>query len=374
MPDGWIGYDPQRIADLHTRVRAAVDDLAGLHSVDPAAAGALADAGLARLHLEVGWLPLLDRIATNQAMIAPIDSMSVDELLQFLRDDDRGRLVFDLIDVAHQGDLGELDGNWSTDDVTEATNPEVVRRLVEGVQGLDLDPADVDALVATVTAVACRLVDSDEAWEGIDDEVGWYEDGVVGTVTGFAGDVWDRVSTYGQYLSEAGGRMAADPRQTMWDIASGTFVIEQLAAAEAILVEDGELYDEGPFCGEEGECIVGARPLPGAAATTFGHTVVFSDDEAPRPQLVEHEFQHVADIEDVGGAGFYSTYIGNFIWNAGFEVDDVLDGESLDQARQDAYEEIIWERRANEVEDDYLARDPEGIVDELVSEWFVEDD
>ncbi|MET0578623.1 MAG: hypothetical protein ABW122_08185, partial [Ilumatobacteraceae bacterium] len=242
---------------------------------------------------------------------------------------------------------------WSTHDVEAAADPEVARALVEEAvtRGFDPGPGGVDAVVATITAVASRLRESDEAWEDIDDEVGWYED-VADVVVDVATDVWDRVSTYGQYLYESGTRMATNPLQTAWDVATGTVLVEQWAAAEAILFEDGELYtDDDGLCGAEAECITGARSLPGAAATTFGHTIAFEEDD-PSDRLVRHEMQHVDDIETVGASIFYSTYGADFAVNLAGEADDVIiDGESLDDAREDAYHDIVWERRADAAEE-----------------------
>ncbi len=191
------------------------------------------------------------------------------------------------------------------------------------------------------------LDDGARAWEGIDDEVGWYERGPVGSVVGLAEDVWDRASTYAQHLAESAERMAGDPIQTMRDLANGTVAVEQLAAAESILVEDGELFLEGA-CGSAATCITGARPLPGAAATTFGHTIVLADEGPPSPAVLEHELQHVEDIEAVGATVFYSTYVTHYLWGWRWELDDVLRGEPLDEAHDDAYEQVIWEQRARD--------------------------
>ena len=132
-----------------------------------------------RSHLESSWLPLLDRIAASRAMAAPIEAMSIDDVLDFLRDDPLGELIFDLVDVADECDLDEVDGNWSTDDVDAAADPEVARALVEQAVGPRARsrarrrrrPGRHDH-GRGVTAPAT----SDGAWERIDDEVGWYED------------------------------------------------------------------------------------------------------------------------------------------------------------------------------------------------------
>lgn len=353
MPDGTIWYDPGRIGELHRRVQAVVDDLSGIRCGDAAADVARSAVAATLGHLDQDWMPALARIMASDALLRPFDEVPVDDVIAFLRDDPLGEVVFDLIDVADQGDLDDLDGNWSTQDVAAATDPAVVRELVTQLieeRGLDVSADEVGSLVTTVTAVAGRLVDSDEAWEGIDDEVGWYE-GVTGAIGDLAGAAWDRLSTYGQYLSQSGMRMMRDPVQTVRDVSSGTFLLEQAAAAEAILVEDGELYmgDDDGRCGTAGECITGARTLPGASATTFGHSVLIAEDDADDvgDDLIAHEFRHVADVETVGGAGFYGSYAANYLWNLSFEVDDVvLDGEPVDEAHDDAYDHVIWEQRA----------------------------
>jgi hypothetical protein len=76
MSDGWIGYCPERIDELYGRVRRAADDLLHIRSDDPAAAEALRVVRLARSHLELDWLPLLERIRASRAMTAPIAGAS----------------------------------------------------------------------------------------------------------------------------------------------------------------------------------------------------------------------------------------------------------------------------------------------------------
>ena len=170
-------------------------------------------------------------------------------LLAFLRDDELGRVVFGVIDAAHQGDLDQADGNWSTDDVEAATDLDHVaapprRRRPPGRgprrpgRGPSWSPRPP----------GCD--DSDEAWEGIDDEVGWYERGPVARRRAgrTCGTGSRRTASTSPMSAE---RMAADPMQTLRDVATGTVVVEQVAAAEAILVEDGELYLDGA-CGTDG--------------------------------------------------------------------------------------------------------------------------
>jgi hypothetical protein len=91
--------------------------------------------------------------------------------------------------------------------------------------------------------------------------------------------------------------------------------------------------------------------MPGAAATTFGHTVVIEDDD-PSDWLVRHEMQHLEDFETVGAAVFYTTYVTDFATNLQEEADDVIiGGKPLGDAREDAYHDIFWEQRAEAAED-----------------------
>jgi len=83
-------------------------------------------------------------------------------------------------------------------------------------------------------------------------------------------------------------------------------VVEELGAAYAVGVKNADLYWEGDLCGERGACFTGIGDLP-AGGVTLGHTVLFQND-APKPGLVGHEFQHVFDIETVGSSFFYSSY------------------------------------------------------------------
>jgi hypothetical protein len=58
----------------------------------------------------------------------------------------------------------------------------------------------------------------------------------------------------------------------------------------------------------------------------------------------------VHDIETVGAGGFYTTYVADFAVNLVGQADDVVDGKPLDEAREDAYHDIFWERRAEAAE------------------------
>lgn len=62
-------YDPLRIIALRQRTVDAIDELAQLHSPDPAAASALHAIGLMRLNLEGSWLRLIEQIYQSPAMV-----------------------------------------------------------------------------------------------------------------------------------------------------------------------------------------------------------------------------------------------------------------------------------------------------------------
>lgn len=170
-----------------------------------------------------------------------------------------------------------------------------------------------------------------------------------GGLLGLGEEVWDRGSTLGVYAWDTGVRRITNPTQTLWDFATKTALLEDLAAVEGIVVEDGELYRDGPFAGEA-TYLTGVSVPPGSDAITLGHTVRFGDEGAPEDDLAAHETQHVYDLEDVGGLGFYGSYAGEYVAN-------LLGGDSSDEA----YENISWEERAYEISDNYPGQLPEGI-------------
>ena len=187
----------------------------------------------------------------------------------------------------------------------------------------------------------------------IDDEVGWYED-VAGVVVDVAGDV---VGPGGDVravpVRVRASRMAGDPLQTIWDVATGTVLVEQVAAAEAILVEDGELYtDDDGRCGDAGRVHHRRPPAARRRRPRRSGTPSSIADDDPSDRLVRHEMQHVDDIETVG-AGVVLHDLRRPLrvrtWPA--RSTTCIDGESLDDARDDAYHDIIWEQRADAAED-----------------------
>ena len=148
-------------------------------------------------------------------------------------------------------------------------------------------------------------------------------------------------------------RRVTNPAQTLWDGATGTTVLEDFAAIEGILGEDAELKRDGPYCGRKLSCLTGVSVLPGSTATTAGHTVRFADSD-PEKKLVAHETQHVLDLEDTGGQAFYRSYIADYALG-------ILSGES----HHEAYDSILWEKRATEVEEHYPYQGPSGIGTDL---------
>lgn len=205
--------------------------------------------------------------------------------------------------------------------------------------------------------------DEDEEDDGDDGgllgDIGGVFSGGWDVVRGVGEEVWDRGSTLAVYGWDTTVRRVTNPGQTVWDIATGTALTEDLSAAEGILVEDGELVRDGEYCGDDAACLTGVSVPGGADAITTGHTVRFSDEDAPQDDLVAHEMQHVLDIEDVGAVGFYGSYLTEY-----------LTRRAAGQPHDEAYENISWERRAYDVQDDYPDRKPRGILGDLYDKLF----
>ena len=135
-------------------------------------------------------------------------------------------------------------------------------------------------------------------------------------------------------------------------LASGSFdpvgfVLEQASAQSAILVEGGELYTGGSYCGRVAECITGvANPKGESGAITLGHTIRFGGG-APGEAFVAHEVQHVFDEGSLGAGGFYAFYGGEWAFNFGSRSSSTrYDAEA-------SYEALYLERRANRVQGHY---------------------
>ena len=94
-----------------------------------------------------------------------------------------GALLFLIIDTANQGDLGTADGNFSMDDILAACDPATVEALLRQAaedSGHEWDEAEFDFLVSEIVGTAWMMrASEDEVWEDIDDDIEWYERGVV---------------------------------------------------------------------------------------------------------------------------------------------------------------------------------------------------
>jgi RHS repeat-associated protein len=134
----------------------------------------------------------------------------------------------------------------------------------------------------------------------------------------FLGDAWDRGSTLVQYEGQVIWRILRDPLQAVQDAKSGTLVAENAVGLFQIVVGDAELYNEGNYCGNAGECFQGGfTPVDGDGnpqAITIGHTVTFPAGEQITSGWVEHEFTHVLQYEILGGNGFALIYGAEQIW------------------------------------------------------------
>ena len=148
-----------------------------------------------------------------------------------------------------------------------------------------------------------------------------------------------RFSELGEYAAARAERRFRNPVQTIIDDLTLTSPLEVIAATDLILRGGGEFEDSvgnGEF-----EAITDVNPY-GAGGITLGHTVGFKREE-PDPFLVAHELQHVYDIESVGGANFYGSYLAHWGINIARGQDPSLLGE--------AYRNIYWEQRGYAVED-----------------------
>lgn len=102
-------------------------------------------------------------------------------------------LLAAVIDVAKQGDLGQLDGNWSSQDLEHATDPERVRQILHQLneeQGLELTDEMIDQLTERIVTSAWLLrADDEHDWEDLDPDDGdgwvdWTRKNLVGPVVG----------------------------------------------------------------------------------------------------------------------------------------------------------------------------------------------
>lgn len=214
------------------------------------------------------------------------------------------------------------------------------------------------------------LLCTDEAVSALDSVGGWLGDAqsdaariVAGYVDAAVREVADRGTTHVQYTAEWVWRSSHDPGQFAKDGIAGTAALEYLSGTEAILGEDGELYDGGPFCGEVMECILSVSTPNENAAITTGHTVRFDNEvsRTPTDELTAHEAQHVLDIEAAGAIPFYGEYAAEWVLRSS-------------ACWCDGYEDLIAEQRANHVQDNYPGVQPSaasvGGILRAVGRWL----
>lgn len=95
---------------------------------------------------------------------------------------DTGRLVFTIIETAHEENINESDEHWSIDDLLAASDPATVARHIRaiyGEAGEPLDRATLDTLVDETVAAAwsIRASGSDD-WRDRDEDLGFFEHGL----------------------------------------------------------------------------------------------------------------------------------------------------------------------------------------------------
>ena len=149
-------------------------------------------------------------------------------------------------------------------------------------------------------------------WSAVQDAVGSAASGlwqgsqvehavtVVRTVASAAQEVESRRATLTQYAIYSTGRRQTNPVQSAKDAVTGTGVLELIVATGQIAVVGADLDRGTVECQESMECLVNAWRPPGFGAITLGHTVSVGNSSID-PDLSRHEYQHVLDLESVGG-------------------------------------------------------------------------
>ena len=101
--------------------------------------------------------------------------------LDWLFNTETGRLIFTIIETAHERDIGESDEHWSEDDLLAACDPELVEQHIRDIYeeaGEPLDQATLDLLVDETLAAAWSIRASrNDDWEGRDEDLGFFEHG-----------------------------------------------------------------------------------------------------------------------------------------------------------------------------------------------------
>lgn len=255
---------------------------------------------------------------------------SVDERAEAVRSLERrvSTACGELSGFWHGADAADFLGRWQS-----SHRPQLLAVAAGLVDASQLLSANADEQEKTSSDTA------GSAWGGIGDFVSDRWDDVTSTVDAVADETVHRLSEFGQYALAYTDRWLDNPVQSVFDELTLTAPFERLVGAGSILFLGGEFQEN--IDGGDAEFITGL-PIKFNDAITLGHTV-FVDDARPSGGLLEHELQHVADVEDVGGVAFYSSYLGNWIGNIIAGQDPSLGGE--------AYENIWWEQRAEAAQD-----------------------
>jgi hypothetical protein len=101
--------------------------------------------------------------------------------LDWLLNTETGRLIFTIIETAHERDIGESDEHWSEDDLLAACDPELVEAHIRSIYeeaGESLDDATLDLLVDETLAAAWSIRASrNDDWKERDEDLGFFEQG-----------------------------------------------------------------------------------------------------------------------------------------------------------------------------------------------------
>ena len=211
---------------------------------------------------------------------------------------------------------------------------------------------DLQAWGAEIDEAIEDIADGEE--DDDDDDGGSGGFGIPGPFDDWARDgaesVVDRGSTLIDYSARTLDRRLEHPLQTLVDFSTGTMLAEDITAGLQIGLGDAEIVDT-PYGNDAVFLTEAWAPFEGGAIT-IGHTVSVNSDSPPSDDLIRHEMQHVYDIEDVGGTGFYGSYGVDWVWNY------VVEGRT---GPNEAYEDVFWEQRGYHTGDHRSNPEPEGI-------------
>lgn len=119
-----------------------------------------------------------NRISATHAgseCLANLDSCSARQLTDAVKNNP---LLFGIIDVANQGDIGKSDGNWSSKDLAAAIDGRNLDKIIGDLarqSNLNLSDAQAAQLKSIVQGVAGRLQGHSDLYEAIDHERSWLE-------------------------------------------------------------------------------------------------------------------------------------------------------------------------------------------------------